>query len=146
VARVTDAEFDRITAVRRFNAGLMSMFGLVGAVIAGLGVYATMSDRVAQNVRAIGLRMALGASPQRVMRTMLLDAFRLVAVGASVGLIMARAASGAARAMAFGVRPADIDIYLGVGGFLICIGLLGAFAPSLRAARLSPLEALRSVT
>ena len=84
--RLVEAAFSRATAGRRFNAGLMTLFGVIALLIGAIGIYGTMSFVVAQDVRAIGLRLALGATPKRIRRGVLLDAARRVAVGVIVGL------------------------------------------------------------
>jgi predicted permease len=138
-----DDDFRRLTAGRRFNAGLMTTFGLIAVAIGAIGVYGTTAFFVARQVRAIGLRMALGASPRDVMRSVLRDALRLVVLGVGVGLAGAWAVSNAFTSFVFGVRPADPMVYLAVGGFIAVVGFAAALVPALRAARLDPLTALR---
>lgn len=141
--RFIDDYFQRLTASRRFNAALMTMFGLVAVAIGALGVYGTMAFFVAQQIRAIGLRMALGAAPARVMRTVLWDALRRVALGVAIGLGLSWAASSAFSSFVFGIRPNDPKVYLAVAGILVLVGFLAALVPALRASRLDPLASLR---
>ncbi len=138
-----DDYFRRLTAGRRFNAQVMAVFGFIAVAIGAIGVYGTMAFFVAQQVRAIGLRMALGASPSDVRRSVLRDALERVALGVGIGLAGAWAASAALEAFVFGIRPTDPAVYLGVGGFLAAVGFAAALVPALRAARLDPLTALR---
>jgi predicted permease len=135
--------FSDLTTLRRFNAGLMTALGAVALVLGGMGIYATMAFLVACQVRAIGLRLALGASPAEIVRLVLWAAGRRVAVGAALGLAGAWATSSAFRALAFGVRVTEPSVYIVVAGLLASAGVLAALAPALRAARLDPLEALR---
>ncbi len=76
----------RITMMRRFNASLMAIFGLVGVLIGAAGVYAVTSSVVSQQTREIGLRMALGATPQRVARQVLASALVHISTRPGVGL------------------------------------------------------------
>jgi predicted permease len=138
-----DDYFRRLTAGRRFNAGLMAAFGLIAVVIGAIGVYGTMAFFVAQQVRAIGLRMALGASPSVVMGSVVRGALQRVALGVVIGWAGAWAASSALESFVFGIRSTDPTVYVAVGGFLALVGFAAALVPALRASRLDPLAALR---
>ena len=139
-----DDYFRRFTAGRRFNAGLLAIFGVVGVVIGAAGIYGTMAFVVAQQVRTIGLRMALGASPADILRSVLRLALIRVAIGATIGLAIAFLLSGAVSAFIFAVRPTEPSVYAAVGTFLSLVGLAAASIPARRAARLDPVKALRS--
>jgi ABC-type antimicrobial peptide transport system permease subunit len=138
-----DDYFRRATAGRRFNATLMASLGFIALAIGALGIYGTMAYVVARQIRSIGLRMALGASPGRVMRLVLKDALRRVAVGTAIGLMAAWALSGALVSFVFGVRPTEPVVYAGVGCFLAGVGVAAALIPALRASRLDPLVVMR---
>lgn len=139
-----DDSFRLLTASRRLNASVMTFFGLVAIVVGAMGVYGTMAFVVAQQVRAIGLRMALGASTSHVMRTVLLDAVRHVATGIAIGLAGAWAVSGVFASLVFGVTTTEVGVYLAVAGLVALVSLAAAFVPAIRAARVDPLIALRS--
>jgi hypothetical protein len=138
-----DDYFWRATAGRRFNAGLMATFGLIAVAIGAIGVYGTMAFFVARQVRSIGLRMALGASPSHVRRAVLSDALRRVGLGVAVGLLGAWLMSGALKSVVFGIRPTNGTTYVAVALFLVLVGFIAALIPALRASRLDPLAALR---
>jgi ABC-type antimicrobial peptide transport system permease subunit len=122
----------------------MSIFGVIAIAIGAVGVYGTMAFFVAAEVRAIGLRMALGASPGRVMRGVLRDAGWRVAAGIVIGLGVAWAVSGAFASLVFGVTTTSPAVYAGVAAAIGVVGGLAALVPALRAARLDPLVALRT--
>jgi hypothetical protein len=86
---------------------------------------------------------ALGATPSRVMRSVLQGALQRVGLGVGIGLIGTWTLSNTLSAFVFGIPPTEPLVYLGVGGFLAVVGALAALAPALRAARLDPLVALR---
>lgn len=143
-ARFVGDDFRRFTAGRRFNAGLMGVFGMVAVVIGAIGIYGTMAFVVAQQGRAIGLRMALGASRSNVIRSILSEALGRVTAGAAVGLVGARIVASLFTSLVFGVQTTSPAVYAAVGLGLAAVGVLAAFVPALRAARLDPLAALRS--
>ena len=99
---------------------------------------------VAQDVRAIGLRLALGATPGGVRRVVLADAMRSVGAGIALGLSAAWATSSWFTSVVFGVTPTSPTIYLVVAGVVVAVALVAALVPALRASRLDPLTALRS--
>lgn len=141
--RFVDDYFRLVTARRRFNAQLMSTFGIIALAIGALGIYGTMAFVVAQQVRAIGLRMALGASPSRVMRSVVWDALRRVGLGTGIGIATAWALSSALSSFVFGIRPTEPMVYVAVGSLLALVGIVAALVPALRASRLDPVTVMR---
>ena len=143
-ARFLEQAYARRNAGRRFNATLMSVFGGIALVIGAIGIYGTLAFVVAQDVRAIGLRLALGATPGGVRRLILGDAMRRVGAGIAVGLAAAWAASNWFTSLVFGVAPTSPAIYLVVAAVIAAVALVAALVPALRASRLDPLTALKS--
>jgi ABC-type antimicrobial peptide transport system permease subunit len=139
-----DTLFEKLTAQRRFTASVLSVFGLVAAVIAAIGIYGVIAFLVSQQTREIGLRMALGASSQSVLMAVLGRAARYVAIGVVIGLAGAWAMSGLFTSLVFGVTPTDPRVYLSAAAFLLVVALVAALAPARRAARIDPLVALRA--
>jgi ABC-type antimicrobial peptide transport system permease subunit len=103
-----------------------------------------MAFIVAQQARAIGLRMALGASQSNVLRSILSEALCRVAVGAALGLVGARVVARLLTSLVFGVQTTSPAVYAAVGLGLAAMGTLAAFVPARRAAPLDPLAALRA--
>jgi len=135
--------FSRLIAQRRFNMLLLSIFGLLGIVITGVGIYGVMAYVVEQRTQEIGIRMALGAQPKRVLGMMLSRAMVYVSAGLAVGLAGAYGLSRFVESFLFRVEPGDPVVYLATAGLLVVIGLLAAWIPSRRAARVDPIIALR---
>ncbi len=134
----------QITAQRRFTAFLMSLFGIVGALIGAAGIYAVMASVVAQKTREIGVRVALGATSRDVQRQILGLALRHLVAGLIIGLPSAWWLSRGFTALLFQVTPADVSVYAGVAILLCAVGLAAALIPSRRAARVDPIICLRA--
>jgi predicted permease len=132
------------TMMRRFNAGLMSAFGLVGVLIGAAGIYAVTGSVVAQRTNEIGVRMALGATPPQIARHVLGSTFIQIGAGLALGLPIAWWLSRGFGNLLFGVTPADVSVYSGVSVLVCAIGMIAAFLPSRRAARVDPIASLRN--
>jgi predicted permease len=131
------------TAPREFNMLVLGVFGVLGLVIASVGLYGVMAAHVAQRTTEIGIRLALGAQPGRVLRHVVGRATIYLLGGLIVGLPAAWALSSLVRAFLFETAPTDVRIYAVSTCVLIAAGLLAALAPALRAARVDPVIALR---
>lgn len=140
----TDEALSRITATRRFNTGLMSLFGLVGVLIGAAGVYAVMASFVVQQTREIGVRLALGATRERILTGVLSLAGRHLLMGFAIGVPAAWWLSRGFTALLFQVTPADVSIYVGVAVILAAIGLVAAWVPARRASQVDPIICLKS--
>jgi putative ABC transport system permease protein len=138
-----DEAVRRITATRRFNARIMSVFGLVGMLIGAAGVYAVMASVVAQRTREIGVRVALGAIAARIERGVLGLACRHLLAGLGLGVPVAWWLSRGFTALLFQVTPADASVYVGVAALVSVVGCLAAWIPARRAARIDPIVSLR---
>lgn len=136
--------FRALTASRRFNAGLLSVFGAVATVIGLVGIYGVVTFAVAQQVKAIGLRIALGATRSHVLRLVFKEALRPTAAGIVIGLGGAYLSSGLARALVFEIAPTSTMVYCSVAAIVTGVALSAAIIPATRAARIDPLIALRA--
>jgi ABC-type antimicrobial peptide transport system permease subunit len=139
-----EEEFQFLTADRRFNATLMSSLGLLALLIAATGVYATTAAMVAQRTKEIGIRMALGASATRVVRSVTWTTARLLLTGALLGLVGAWTTSGLLSSVVFEIQPTDVIVYVVPAVLIAAGGVLAALVPARRAARIDPLIALRT--
>ena len=127
----------------RFMAVLFGGFAAAALVLAALGIYGVMSFAVAQRTHEIGLRMALGAGRDQVLRQILRDGITTSLVGVLFGSIGAYLAGRAMRGMLFGVNAIDPTAFLIVTGLLLLSAILACLAPALRAASVDPMTALR---
>jgi predicted permease len=141
---VADAAFRRLTATRRFSAGLMSTVGVVSLLIAIAGVYAVMASIVAQRTRDIGIRIALGATAARISGDVIGLAGRHVLLGLLIGLPIGWWISRGFAALFFQITPSSPSVYAIVGAVVTAAGVLAAWLPARRAARIDPVVSLRA--
>ena len=142
-ARTMNETVIRSTSRQRFNMWLMTVFAGTALLLAAIGVYGLMAYTVQQRTQEIGLRLALGAEAGQVLRMIVLQGMRLVAVGVVVGVA---AASGLVRVIAsflFGVETWDPTAFITVPAVLATVALAAVLVPARRASRVDPVEALR---
>jgi predicted permease len=131
-------------AQRRLNMLLLGLFGLLGLVIAAVGVYGVMAYAVAQRTREIGVRMALGATQSKVVGMILSNACVLVAAGLIIGGVGAWYLSAAAKAFLFRLDANDPRAFAAAVGSLALAALVASAIPARRAASVDPMVALRA--
>ncbi len=129
---------------RRFTLLAIEVLALTALLLAAVGLYGVISGSVAERVREIGVRTALGATPWNVMGQVVRQALALTVAGVAIGIAGGYAASRVITSMLFGVRALDPVTYAGVIVLMVGIGLLAAWAPARRAVGVDPLTALRS--
>ncbi len=127
----------------RLMATLSSMFGMLAALIASVGLYGVMSYAVARRTNEIGVRVALGASRANIVILILRQAGGLLAGGIGIGLVFALAAARMAQSMLFGLKAYDVQTLMLAAGLLAAVTLLASYLPARRAARLEAMTALR---
>lgn len=132
-----------LTAERRFNMLILTLFGLLGAVIACVGIYGVIAYVVTLRTPEIGIRAALGAAPAAILWSVLRMAVFYLAAGLAIGLPVAWSLGAFVSGFLFEVRARDPWIYASVAAVLVATGLLAAVVPARRAARVDPLIALR---
>jgi putative ABC transport system permease protein len=128
----------------RFNALLLSIFGVAALLLSTVGLYAVMAAYVRQRDREIALRLALGATATGVRRFVLAEAVRLAGLGAVIGLAGAVSASRLLRGMLFDVDPLDPLTILGAALLLIAASALASYVPVRRATHVDAMAMLRS--
>jgi predicted permease len=130
-------------AEARLGSGILAAFGSLALVLASIGVYGVISFSVRQRSREIGLRVALGAREQQVVRLFLGEGLRLTGVGIVIGLLLALGVVRLLSALFLGVAALDALAILGVLGILTTVALLSCWVPARRAARVDPMHVLR---
>jgi len=128
----------------RLLATLSGFFGVLAVILAMTGLYGVMSYTVAERTTEIGIRMALGAQRNKIIGMILGKAAVLLAVGLAIGVGLSVAAAGAASSLLFGLKPRDPVILVGAATLLAAVTLLASFIPSMRAAKVNPINALRA--
>jgi ABC-type antimicrobial peptide transport system permease subunit len=118
-------------------------FGLLGLLLASIGLYGVMSYAVAARTREIGVRMALGAERRDVLRLIVGQGLALALVGAGAGLLLAFAVTRVLQRFLFGIGATDPLTFIGVALLLTMVALLACWLPARRAAKVDPLAALR---
>ena len=131
-------------ADQRFTLILFTSFAAVALFLAALGIYGVMSFSVAQRSHEIALRMALGATRNRVVRLIIRDGVMLATIGLGLGLIGTYFVGRAMQSILFGVKPLDVGAFLSVAVVLLAAAILACFLPARRAASLSPMRVLRT--
>jgi predicted lysophospholipase L1 biosynthesis ABC-type transport system permease subunit len=127
-----------------FTLTLLGIAGAMALVLSAVGLYGVLAYMVSRRTSEIGIRMALGARAEQVVRLVLGHSVRMVVAGIVIGVVIAAVALRALRAVLFGVEPLD-PVTLGVAAaVLLGVGVLAAWLPARRATRVSPVAALQS--
>jgi ABC-type antimicrobial peptide transport system permease subunit len=134
---------ERILAPRRFNAALMTLFGILGVVIAAAGIYSVLAYTVAQRTGEIGVRMALGATPKAIMAAMVEMSAKTVFIGIAIGAGVSWMLGSVVQAFLFDVRPTSPLWFLCAVLVLTVASLVASVIPARRAARIDPVRCLR---
>jgi putative ABC transport system permease protein len=143
-AQTMDHALAEPLAQPRMSAVLLSSFGVVALVLAAVGLYGVMASSVREQTRELGVRAALGASPDRLRREVLAQALMVTGAGALVGTVTALGTSRLMRALLFEVSPADPIALVGACVVLLVVALLAAYLPARRATAIDPATALRA--
>jgi putative ABC transport system permease protein len=140
--RTMESAIAATVAQPRLQMVLLIVFATLAVVLAGIGVYGVMAYTVTQRIPEIGVRMAIGASPARVVWMVVAEGARLALVGLGLGLIAAVFAGRAVESLLFQVRGLDPLTFGLAPVALVTAALLATYVPARRAARISPLAAM----
>ena len=132
-----------VAARPRFNMVLLTVFAGIGLTLAMIGIYGVVSYSVGLRTREIGVRMALGATPARVARSIVNEALALAALGTAIGLVGAAAGARLMQKLLFEISPNDPLTLAGVALLLAGTAVVAAMVPARRAMRVDPMTALR---
>ena len=144
VASTMDQLVRDVQARPRFAAWLMTVFAMVGILLAAGGIFAVVSYDVSQRTLEVGIRMALGATRPDILRLVLGRGVALIAGGAAIGLAGAAAVTRLAGSLLFEVAPLDPPAFIGATVVLIGVALLATCLPARRATGVEPVAALRA--
>jgi len=139
-----DDRVSRDIARPRLSVLLLGGFSVIALLLAAIGIYGVMAYTVAQRTREIGVRMALGADPERVKRLVVRQGMQPALLGVGVGLVAAFAATRLIAKLLYGVSSADPITFVLVPLFLVGVALLATWLPARRATRVPPTVALMS--
>jgi ABC-type antimicrobial peptide transport system permease subunit len=134
----------RTLAQRTYSVGLMSAFAGLALLLSGLGIYGVVSYVTLQRTREFGIRMAIGASRQEVLRIVLRQGGSLVAVGVVLGVGFSVLSTRALSQLLFETTPLDPGIFISAVLLLAAIGVLACLLPGIRASQIDPWVALNS--
>jgi putative ABC transport system permease protein len=138
------SRFDQLVATRRFLMIVLTIFGVSGVAVGGVGIYGVMAYIVSHQTKEIGIRMALGSSLSRIMWSVIKRAGRYLFAGMLIGVAVAWSLAGTVADLLFKVQPRDPVVFGAAVGLLGAVGLAAAWIPARRAAGTDPLLALRT--
>ncbi len=131
------------TARTDFNTQLLSIFASVALLLAGIGVYGLMAYAVQQRTQEIGIRMALGASPEGVRRMVVWQGMRLAGIGVVIGVVTALELTRFMAGLVYRVKTWDPTLFAAVAALLSAVAWFASYVPARRASRVDPMVALR---
>jgi putative ABC transport system permease protein len=128
----------------RFNTTILMAFAFVSLLLAAVGLFGVLSYIVAQRRNEIGIRMALGARREQVLQKVLFDGLRPALFGLGIGLAASAATVRLIQSILYGTQPLDPAVFAAVAVILLLVASLACMVPAWRAARLNPMQALRT--
>ncbi|MGH7627662.1 MAG: FtsX-like permease family protein, partial [Gemmatimonadaceae bacterium] len=128
----------------KLGASMFSAFGLLALLLAAVGLYGVLAYAVVQQTRELGIRAALGAQPERLMRGVVMSGLTTTIIGVVLGIVAALAGGKAIAALLNGVSPRDPTVLAGAALVLLVVALAASYFPARRATRVDPMVALRA--
>jgi predicted permease len=141
--KTMESVIDDSLSSQRLYLWLLTIFAGMALILASAGIYGVMSYLVTQRTREFGVRMALGANAGEILRTVMRQAVKLVAIGAGVGLAAAFLLTRLLTRFLYGVNPVDPATFAAVLALLATVALLASYLPARRATKVDPMVALR---
>jgi putative ABC transport system permease protein len=143
-AETLDDVLSSSLSVRRFSMEMVALFAATALLLAGLGIYGTISFLVNEQSREIAIRLALGAQRRDILRMVLRQGLTLAGAGAGLGLVGALVVSHLMAGLLYGVSPYDLTTFAGVTAVLTAVAIAASYLPALRAMRLDPITTLHA--
>jgi predicted permease len=141
--RTMEAHIATVLLPARLSAAAASVFAVLALLLAAIGLYGVVSYAVARRTHEVGIRISLGAVPGEVVRMLMGEGLRLVAVGAAVGLALAALFATVLSRFLFGIAAFDPAAFGATALVLLAVAVLASWLPARRASRVSPIRALR---
>jgi predicted permease len=141
--KTMDQFMERSMLGPRLSATVAGPAGLLAGIIAALGLYGVMAYSVSRRTQEVGIRVAIGASPQDILRLVMRQGFVLSGIGVGLGLAVSVVAGRLIAFMLFGISPTDPVVFLGVPALLVVVAAVACYVPARRALSVDPLTALR---
>jgi len=132
------------TIGQRIGARMLGLFGGLALVLSALGIYGVMAYTVSLRTREMGIRMALGAAREQMVRLVLVHSAKLALLGLGIGALLAFGAGTLLQSLLLGVPAGDPLTYVSIGILLLGVALAASAIPAIRAARIDPVRALRA--
>ena len=142
-AKTLDEYLSASVAQPRFQVLLLGAFAILSVIVAALGLYGAISDSVAQRSHEMGIRLALGAQRQDILRKILGQGAVLAGTGLAIGLVAGFASARLMSSLLFGVSAQDPATFAAVAALLAIVALFASYFPARRATQVDPVYALR---
>ena len=142
--RTMDQIVGQTFARQRFAALLLAGFSIAALVLAAVGIYGVLAYAVSERTREVGIRVAVGADPARILALILGSGARMIAAGTAAGILGALALSFLLKTLLFGVSARDPLTFVAVPLILMCVAFIAAWVPARRASKIDPMRALRT--
>jgi macrolide transport system ATP-binding/permease protein len=139
----TQVRYGKPLLPARLGAMVVGAFGLLGLVLASVGVYGVVSYSVSQRTQEIGIRAALGAQPRNVLAMVLKQGMSMALIGTGVGIVLAFLIFRGLHTVLYGVKSTDLVTLVAVSGLLLAVAFVASYVPALRATHVDPVVALR---
>jgi predicted permease len=142
--RTMEERVQESLAQRRFSTMLLALFAAIALGLAAVGIYGVMTYLVSQGTRELGIRLALGASSRSILMLVVRQGMTVAVVGLFIGLAGALALTRFMKSLLFDVKASDLLTFASIAALLTSVALLASYVPARRAARIDPIESLRS--
>jgi cell division protein FtsX len=143
-AKTMEQHLGTMVLPAQLGAVAFALFAALALVLAMIGIYGIVRYAVARRSREVAIRLAVGASPNSVVRLLMAEGLTLVGGGAVVGILLGLLASRALQSLLYGVAAIDPVAFIAASGTLVGVGALAAFLPARKASRVDPASTLRA--